>query len=129
MKPIVLFVCLAMACVPKPAPSPTLHDAFTSYVANCTLRVVTDESPVAFEPVEWCLGGNGAADAGAIDASAVSACLLKAADHYDRNTVACVVRDRGAEAMDRTRYGGAPREVRIADAARAWILAERIGYR
>ena len=103
-----------------PADAP-IADLFTSGIYDCHSPVIAAERDSATSQVSYCLAGP--------DSTTVNACVLKLGQ-YNSATVACLLRDLGADAnaaflIDNTDQGARVR----ADNARAWIIQHNLGYK
>lgn len=129
-----LLVALAMnGCsqpTPKPTPSPDagVVDVFTEYLGehrwfNCRKAVVAVERDAgAMGDVRGCLSRYP-------DVPEVHACAVKQTEQYNKNTVACLVRDIGAHGNHAYLAGSNdPVDKAVAEAAREWITSHSAGY-
>ena len=132
MKRLIILAWLLVGCpVPQPVPVPpgpqpvgvdAARDNFTGKIFDCRASVVAVERESAAGDVNYCLAGSSSA--------AVNACVALKLGQYNSATVACLIRDLGADAnaaflMDKTDQGAQVR----ADGARAWINEHVVGYR
>jgi len=118
----VVSLAISLACgTPTPVPDPPgpTPDAFTGAVVDCSLLEVVSESPGAESAVRACIVGE-----------TVASCLVELTRQYRVDTIACVVRDLGDLENRRALSGNVGSDsTTIDNAARAWIQAERLGYR
>jgi len=119
----VLFAACHISCgtgpTPVPDPPGPTPDAFTGAVVDCSLPEVVGESPQAESSVRGCLVGE-----------TVASCLVDLTGQHRVDTIACVVRDLGDIENRRVLSGHVGADsTAIDNAARAWIQAERLGYR
>lgn len=111
-------VAFGGCATPGPVP-PLPDDVFAGAVVDCGLPEVEGQAPYARASVRACL----------LEA-ATSACLVKAADSYRVDTIACVVRAEGEDSNQRVLSGDLAGDATTVDgAARMWIERERISYR
>ena len=116
-----VLACALIGCghTPPPAPVPTTSDVYTSKVFDCHLAVVALERDSATVDAGRCLLGVAPTD-----------CLVGLASTYQPDSVACAVRRLGADANAAVLAGSTdPNDKIVADAARAWFNAERVGLR
>ena len=101
-----------------PADTPVTSDPFTGKDFDCHLPVVAAQYEEASPKVEACL------------ASPPLACLAGLLTTYDIDTVACLVRDLGAEANSAVLAGTASgNDGTVAANARLFINAEDLGFK
>jgi hypothetical protein len=139
MKRLVVLAWLLVGCpVPQPVPvppgpqpvadaarradAPPPSDNFTGKIFDCHTSVVAVERESATGDVNYCLTGSSSA--------AVNACVTLKLGQYNSATVACLIRDLGADAnaaflIDKTDQGA---QVRAAG-ARNWLIEHQVGYR
>ena len=121
MTRLLVIVALLVACGtgPTPVPGPTPADPFAGAIVDCAAPEPAGEAPQAESAVRACLVGE-----------AVAPCLVAASSSYRVDTIACVVRELGDGENRRVLSGNlGPDSTTIDNAARAWIQAERLGYR
>jgi hypothetical protein len=95
------------------------NDIFAEATADCSVEVSAPEKLDLRGKVDGCLVGED-----------VAGCLDGLIPPYSLDSVACAVRDRGGEASAKAASGSANDGDRaIAQSAKDWIRAERIGYR
>lgn len=124
---LTLALTLAACATPRPVPTPlpdsgsvdAHSDIFTSQVFDCHLTTVAVERESASVDVGACLRK-----------SAPTTCLVGLVGSYRSESVACVARDLGADANASfvADPGDADAKV-VADAARTFILSEKLGYK
>jgi len=136
MKRLLVLFCFLVGCpVPQPVPVPPgpqpvadaarkdapASDIFTAKIFDCHAGVVAVERESASSDVSYCLAGSTSAS--------VDACILKLGQ-YNNATVACLIRDLGADANAAVLAGSSDTTARVwANNARAWIIEHAIGYR
>jgi hypothetical protein len=128
MKILLFTLLLVGSCIPPqpvPGPIPPLPDAgppdiFTTFMADCSKSVVTDQTPKAVTVVPACVE----ADHG------IDACLVSMTKYFEMDTVACVIADLNVKLQRRVAMGTADdNQQRSAANANTWIRNHRLGVR
>ena len=137
MKRLLILFCFLVGCpVPQPVPVPPgpqpvadaarkdapASDVYTGKVFDCHAGVVNVERDSATGDVRYCLAGTTSAS--------VDSCVLSKLGQYNNTTVACLIRDVGADANASVLAGSKDTTEQVwADNARQWILEHNLGYR
>ena len=110
---------LAFCSCATPTPTPS---QFFQYVADCGAQECRKSCPELAGPAVECLLS--------ADVTGCLSTLVVPAIGITRDVVACVVRQLGSQSNARMLSdAGEPTDAKIAAAARAWISAEKVGYR
>lgn len=115
---LALVVLLGIACA-TPAPAPS---QFFEYLADCGSQECKVHCPELTGQVVACLLSG--------DVTLCLATLVAPVYGITKDVVACVVRKLGAEANANLLSGSESSEnMAIANAARSWIIQQKVGYR
>lgn len=117
---LAVLAAMLAACAPvNPGPSPGPATIFTRGTFDCDLPVVEEQAAGATQDVVDCLVSTRTRE-----------CLPTLVPAVAPETVACCVRALGmATAIKRAEGTATDLDVIVAKSAKAWILAEWVGYR
>ena len=119
---LALGAALASCSTPQPVPvppTPTPADPFAGAIVDCSQPEAQAQEAQVRGPVSFCLVSD-----------TTSSCLRTLADTYRVDSIACGVRQVGIDANVHV-LAGAPtgNDTTIDNAARAWLVAEKVGFR